>query len=432
MQIAVTHTGSDFDAIASLVASSILYPGIKLVLPHSINPNLKNFLSIHKDLFNFHSSKDIDYDKVKSLVVVDVSSWKRIEGHQSLKQNKDLEIILFDHHIKDDIKSDFEIRKETGAAITLMVQEIQKQKKLITPIQATLFLMGIYEDTGNLTFVSTTSEDVYAAAYLLDRKADLSILNTFLQYGYGKKQKNILFKMLEKTERINVNDYSISISTIKIKGRIQNLAVVVQMYREIVNVDAAFGIFYDIVTEKCMVIGRSGSDEIDMGLIMRSLGGGGHPGAGSAQLKKVNPKAIETMILELIKGNHSSSVSLSDIMSYPVITVNEDTKVEEVVMLLREVGCTGVPVTDKNDNLVGIVSRRDFKKIRKDSQMQSPIKAFMSRNPLSLSYEKSAMEAAKLMIKHDIGRIPIMKDNKIIGIITRSDTMLYFYDLLPD
>ena len=138
------------------------------------------------------------------------------------------------------------------------------------------------------------------------------------------------------------------------------------------------------------------------------------------------------MILELIKGNHSTSVSLSDIMSYPVITVNEDTKVEEVVMLLREVGCTGVPVTDKDDNLVGIVSRRDFKKVRKDSQMQSPIKAFMSRNPLSLSYDKSAMEAAKLMIKHDIGRIPIMKNNKIIGIITRSDTMLYFYDLLPD
>ena len=74
MQIAVTHTGSDFDALASLVASSILYPGIKLVLPNSINPNLKNFLSIHKDLFNFYSSKDIDFDRVTSLVVVDTSS----------------------------------------------------------------------------------------------------------------------------------------------------------------------------------------------------------------------------------------------------------------------------------------------------------------------------------------------------------------------
>ncbi|MCK5101068.1 MAG: CBS domain-containing protein, partial [Desulfobacteraceae bacterium] len=308
----------------------------------------------------------------------------------------------------------------------------QKQKKIITPIQATLFLMGIYEDTGNLTFPSTTPDDAYAAAFLLDRKADLSILNTFLQYGYGKKQKDVLFRMLQKAERLNINNYTLSISTIGIKGRIENLAVVVQMFREIINVDAVFGIFHDIDTKKCMIIGRSGSDEINMGLIMRSLGGGGHPGAGSAQIKDVNPKAVETMIVELIKGNQTTSVNLSDIMSYPVITVTEDTKVKEVAMLLREVGCTGVPITDKNDRLVGIMSRRDFKKVRKDSQMQSPVKAFMTRNPVSLLYDKSAMEAAKLMIKHDIGRIPIIKDDKIIGIVTRSDTMLYFYDLLPD
>ena len=432
MQIAATHTGTDFDALASLVATSILYPGIKLVLPNSLNPNLKTFLSIHKDLFNFHSPKDINLDLVESLIVVDTSSWKRLEGLKPLKHKQNLEIILFDHHSKDDINADIETRKETGAAVTLLVQEIQKQKKIITPIQATLFLMGIYEDTGNLTFTSTTPEDVYAAAFLLDRRADLSILNTFLQYSYGKKQKDILFKMLEQSERLNIGNHTLSISTIPVKGRIQNLAVVVQMFREIINVNAAFGIFYDIETKKCMIIGRSGSDEINMGLIMRSLGGGGHPGAGSAQLKDVNPSAIETMIKELIKGNSPTSVNLSDVMSYPVITVHEDTKVKEVAMLLREVGCTGVPITDTDDKLVGVMSRRDFKKVRKDSQMQSPVKAFMTRNPVSISYDKTVMEAANLMIKHDIGRIPVIEEDKIIGIVTRSDTMLYFYDLLPD
>jgi CBS domain-containing protein len=36
------------------------------------------------------------------------------------------------------------------------------------------------------------------------------------------------------------------------------------------------------------------------------------------------------------------------------------------------------------------------------------------------------------MVKHDIGRLPVVENNRIIGIITRSDAMLYFYDLLPD
>jgi CBS domain-containing protein len=44
----------------------------------------------------------------------------------------------------------------------------------------------------------------------------------------------------------------------------------------------------------------------------------------------------------------------------------------------------------------------------------------------------SPMQAARLMVKHDIGRLPVVDDGRIIGIITRSDTMLYFYDLLPD
>ena len=41
-------------------------------------------------------------------------------------------------------------------------------------------------------------------------------------------------------------------------------------------------------------------------------------------------------------------------------------------------------------------------------------------------------EAARLMVKHDVGRLPVVANERVIGIITRSDAMLYFYDLLPD
>ncbi|NOX33765.1 MAG: CBS domain-containing protein [Deltaproteobacteria bacterium] len=432
MVIITTHKGSDFDALASLIAASVLYPGAKAVLPTSINANLKAFLSIHKDLFDFYSPRDITLEHVKTLVVVDTHSWNRLEGVEKLRGRQDLEIIVWDHHSEGDIKADLQNIRETGATVTMLVKEIEKQRKLITPIQATLFLMGLYEDTGNLTFPSTLAEDAYAAGFLLDRKADLHILSTFLRQAYGKKQKDILFHMIQKAERKEVSGFSISVSKVNIDGRIQNLAMVLQMYREIVNVDAAFGIFKDVERNRCMVIGRSKIDEINIGLLMRSIGGGGHPGAGSALLKAANPDTIEEMLIELIAGNQHSSVMLSDIMSYPVVSVDENTMVEEVAMILRDMGCTGVPVVDKDEHIVGVVSRRDFKKVRKANHMQSPIKAFMSRKVVTISHDKSAIEAAKLMIKHDIGRIPVMKDDKIIGIITRSDAMMYFYDLLPD
>ncbi len=432
MVVITTHKGSDFDALASLFAAALLYPDAKPVLPTSINANLKAFLAIHKDLFDFFKPKDITMEHVEKLIVVDTHSWNRLEGMKQLKDKKDLEIIVWDHHSEGDIETDQKHVRETGATITILVQEIEKQRKLITPIQATLFLMGLYEDTGNLSFPSTLADDAHVAGYLLDRKADLHILNTFLRQAYGRKQKDILFDMIQKADRQQVGGFSISISKMDVEGRIQNLAMVLQMYREIVNVDAAFGIFKDVERNKCMVIGRSGVDEVNIGLLMRSIGGGGHPGAGSALLKGANPDTIESMLVELISGNQHSSVMLSDIMSYPVVTVQEDTLVEEVAMLLREMGCTGMPVIDKEDHVVGIVSRRDFKRIRKADHMQSPIKAFMSRKIITIDHSKSAIEAARLMIKHDIGRLPVMEDDKIIGIITRSDAMMYFYDLLPD
>jgi len=432
MIIITTHKGSDFDALASLVAASLLYPEAKVVLPTAINTNLKAFLAIHKDLFDFFSPRDIILEDVKTLVVVDTHSWNRLEEMEPLKNRTDLEIIVWDHHAKGDIVTLKKNIKETGACVTLLVKEIEKQKKLITPIQATLFLMGLYEDTGNLTFSSTLPEDAYAAGFLLDRKADLQILSTFLRQAYGKKQKDILFQMIQEAQRKEIIGFSISIAKMEIDGRINNLAIVLEMYREIINVDAAFGIFKDVEQNKCMVIGRSNIDEINVGLLMRSIGGGGHPGAGSALLKAVNPDTIEEMLVELISGNQHSSVMLSDIMSYPVVTINDNAKIEEAAMMLRKLGCTGMPVVDKDGRIQGVISRRDFKKLRKPKHMQSPVKAFMTRNVVTISHDKSIIEAARLMIKHDIGRIPVIKKDKIVGIITRSDAMTYFYDLLPD
>ncbi len=433
MQIITTHKSSDFDALASLVAATIIYPEAKPVLPGTINANLKNFLAIHKDLFNLWAPKEIDLDTVDTLICVDTHSWSRLDPRLNvLSKRSDLDVIVWDHHEDGDIEAREPHVSQTGATVTLLVQQIEKARKLITPIQATLFLIGIYEDTGHLSYPSTRPEDAYAAGFLLNRKADLNILGTFLQPAYGKKQKEILFKMIQQAERSEINGFSFSVSQVEIHGRVENLAMVIQMYRELMNVDVAIGIFRDVEKNKCMVIGRSGVDEINIGVIMRSLGGGGHPGAGSALVKGANPDTLLETVLELLKGNQYSSVMLADIMSYPVVTVNTETSVGDVAMMLREMGCTGMPVVDDDKNLVGIVSRRDFRKVKKSKQMQSPIKSIMSRKLITIEYDKSAFEAARLMIRHDIGRIPVMKEGKIIGIITRSDAMMYFYDLLPD
>jgi CBS domain-containing protein len=124
------------------------------------------------------------------------------------------------------------------------------------------------------------------------------------------------------------------------------------------------------------------------------------------------------------------SVQISDLMSFPVFTISPGKTMKDVALLLREKGCTGIPVTD-GENLVGVISRSDFQKVKKPSQIGSPVKAFMSTKVIQIEAESSVVQAARLMVKHDIGRLPVMQDGKLIGIITRSDTMRYYYDLPP-
>ena len=108
------------------------------------------------------------------------------------------------------------------------------------------------------------------------------------------------------------------------------------------------------------------------------------------------------------------------------------TRLTGVIILLLLAACSSqapIPVEDEEERIVGVISRRDFNKIKKTSQMNSPVKAFMSRNIMALEPGADVIQAARLMVKHDIGRLPIMSDGKLIGIVTRSDAMRYFYDL---
>lgn len=433
MIIATTHRNTDFDGLASVVAATLIYPDCVPVLPAQVNPNLKPFISIHKDLFKFKKPDEIDLDAVTRLVVVDINQWERLGRLKNLKEKEGLVVDLWDHHgAGGNIQSNWSCQAEVGATITLMVDRLKEEKKVLTPIQATLFLAGIYEDTGNLTFPATTAQDAYAAAWLLERKADLGILMTFLKPAYGVKQKDILFNMLQDAERRYINGHHLSINHQEITGHVESLAVVMRMYREILNVDAAFGIFSNPDRKRCMVIGRSDADSLDVGNIMRGLGGGGHPAAGSAMLKDANPRAVQAMIEEFIVNGQQSSVRVSDLMSFPVFSLPADTSMRQAAVMLREKGCTGLPVTDTGGRIIGILSRRDFKRVKTESRLDAPVKAFMSTNVLTIEPDKSPMQAANLMVKHDVGRLPVIQDDQVVGIITRSDTMMYFYDLLPD
>lgn len=432
MQIVIPHKNVDFDALASLAAASMLYGEAKPVLPTSVNPNVRAFLSIHKDIFSFEPLKSMELDAVDRLIVVDANRWTRLEGTGHLAKRSDLDIHLWDHHPDlGDINASMRRQEALGAAATLLVEALMEKHIQPSPIHATLFLAGIYEDTGHLTFPSTTPRDLRAAAFLLEMHADLNVIQTILRPTYGPRQKEILFHLLADAKRIKFKGYKMSIGRMDIEGHVPGLAEVVSMYRNVINVDVTFVIFRDTQKDRCMVIGRSGADSFDVGAVMRLLGGGGHSGAGSALVKSAEPEGVEAWLMEAMQDYRQLPVQISDLMSFPVENVPPDMQMREVEAVLNRLGYSGMPVMD-GDTLVGVISRRDLNKLTNDAQWRSPVKGFMSRNVITVTPMHSVAEAMRILVKHDIGRLPVIENDRVIGIISRSDAMIYYYDLIPE
>lgn len=433
MQIITTHKNTDFDALASVIAATLLYPGSVGVIPTSVNSNVAKFLSTHKTAFNIVLPSEINQQEVKRLIVVDTDQWRRLERMEELRQRDGVEIFLWDHHQNGgDIKADWICQEAVGATVTLLVREMKRRDMELNPLISTVLLIGLYEDTGHLSYPSTKAEDAAAAAYLLEHGADLNVASVFLNPPYEEMQRDILFTMIQGTERIKHRHDSIGINIIELDRKVPMLAPIVSIYRKIINAEAVFVIFIND-DKSSSVIGRSGVDRIDIGSILRELGGGGHPSAGSATVKHADftPARIKEKIIDILKQSKSSSATVADLMSFPVAIVPGSTSMHEVRDLMQKKKIRGVLVGDE-EHLEGIIVLWDLKKLKRESQWRSPVKAFMARGVATISPDLQPSEAAQLMVKKNIGHLPVVHEGKVIGIVTRTDILTYFYGMLPE
>lgn len=121
---------------------------------------------------------------------------------------------------------------------------------------------------------------------------------------------------------------------------------------------------------------------------------------------------------------------VSDIMTRKVVTTKPDDPITKIWDLMVEKDFTGLPVV-KDGKLIGMITRFDMLKgtarIGKESErrpadsMQMPVEKFM-RSPLfSVKPEDSIKAAIELMLKHDVGRMSVVDEGKLVGIVDRND-----------
>ncbi|KAB3527369.1 CBS domain-containing protein [Alkaliphilus serpentinus] len=429
MRVIISHQNLDFDGLASMVAASKLYPDATMAYAGVLSHEVKGFVSLYKNILSIDTAGKLDFDDIKELIIVDVNSHNRIGKFKELIQ-KDIPILIYDHHDVSDRTIDKAEKKifKYGACITILLKEIIEKGIKITPFEATLFALGIYADTHCLTLNHTTYHDAEAVAFLLKAEANLEIINEFLSTNMDSEQDQLFTQLLLKVEIHEINGYEIALAAMKSDFYIGQLGTMCEKILEFKNTDAAFMILE--AEGRSNIVARSTTDEIHIPNILESFGGGGHLRAGSAAVKNLSLEDAKNQLMHHLKEKIEPQATAKDIMNYPVKTVFEDMTVEEVNKIMFRYGHTGMPVV-KEDKLIGIISRTDIDKAMIHGLNHAPVKGFMRTSVMTISPTTTISEINDILINHNIGRVPVVEDGKIIGIVTRTDILRVLHGKNP-
>jgi CBS domain-containing protein len=132
-------------------------------------------------------------------------------------------------------------------------------------------------------------------------------------------------------------------------------------------------------------------------------------------------------IFPILITRHELRGSVSEWMSRGVVTAMSHEPIQKVYTLIMESGFTAFPVVKKKQ-LVGIVSRHDLLaagRVRKalDSPAHVEVESVMTKKVITVTPDTTTADAANLLVKHDISRMPVLDGGRIVGIIDRHDVL---------
>lgn len=424
MEIITGHINTDMDCFASMYAASLLYPQAVLVFPGALNKNVREFYSLHKDLLPARPLKGLSLTGVTRLVIVDTSVMSRIGELAQLVRAGGTEVIIYDHHRECDIPYTRRIHAPVGANTTLLCETVQRQNGVVSPFAATVMAMGLYEDTGCFTYAGTTMRDVAALAYLFQFQPELQVVRECIKWDIDLPQLALFNELLASQERLMVNGHPIVVVTAERREFVADVAVLVQKITDITDASAVVAIIR--LGRHCHVIGRGDTAGIDLAPLCEKLGGGGHSQAAAAVLKNCDLAAAVDKVKALLPLIAKPVALARDIMTHQVKTAAPDMTIDEVADILVHYGHSGLPVMH-DKQIVGVISRRDVDKARMHHLGHAPVKGFMSTRVITAPQTATVREIENLLVTHDIGRIPITAEDRLIGIVTRSDVLRYLH-----
>jgi tRNA nucleotidyltransferase (CCA-adding enzyme) len=417
MEVILTHENADFDAIASLMGASKLFPAATPVLPRRVNRNCRAFIALYGAALPFVEPADLPRSKITHAILVDTQSLTTIRG-----MGRDLQVNVVDHHALDrELPPNWTFSGELlGATTTLLVEEIAARSLILTGIEATLLLLGIYEDTGSLSYQSTTSRDMRVSAWLMDHGARLAVVNEFLHHPLAAEQRDLYERLLEQSETHEIEGHSIIIACAEAPEFSEEISTLAHKLRDLLEPSALFVLVALDKGHRIQLVARSATDDIDVSQVAAHFGGGGHKRAAAALVRARSLQVVRETLIQLLPEIVRPSITVAQIMSRGVQVLSPNNTVVDAAERMRRTGHEGYPVVSEG-RVLGLLTRRNVDRALQFKMADAPVTQVMNAGNTSISSRDSVSRLQQLMIESGWGQIPVIEDERIIGVVTRTD-----------
>jgi tRNA nucleotidyltransferase (CCA-adding enzyme) len=425
VDVIATHSNTDFDAFASMLAVRRLYPGAVVAVSGSLNRNVREFYRLHADELGVVDAGRLDLDRVERLILVETLQPERLGELEAVARRPDVEVLAFDHHAGEAtewIRPENLVVSNDGALTTTLVGVLAERELPVSPLEATVFALGIHEDTGSLTYPGVTRRDADALAWCLRHGAQQDVVARYLHTPLGDSERALLDALLTSLETIEVGGFEILLAVVSWPTYVDGISNLAHKLVDLTDCRAL--VLLVEMDDRVFGVVRARVAEFDAAAVARELGGGGHPQAASA-VYRGSLEDARTAAVAALPGAVRKPLAAVDIMSRPPRFVAAEDTVAHAMVLCQQHRQSGMLVGEPRA-LAGIVTREDLDKAIGHGLSHAPVKSVMSSNVVTCSSETPLAELHRLLASTDVGRVPVLEDGEVIGVVTRSDLLRAF------
>lgn len=423
-EVITTHVNADFDALASMIAASKLYPEAALVFSGSQEKSLRNFfLHSVSYLFNFMKLRQVDLSRVEKLILVDTRQRSRIGKFVEILDRDDLEIHIYDHHPAsgEDIRGELEIVRPTGSTTAILTDLIRERGIPLTPDEATVMCLGIHEDTGSFTFASTTRDDYRAAAWLTEQGANHNIIADLMTRELTAQQIWLLHDLTRAATKHVINGVEVVITKVIRDEYIGDFAVLVHKLIEMENLDVVFALAQ--MEDRVHLVARSRKEEVNVADVALALGGGGHPYAASATIRNQTLVQVEQTLMSLLTKGIQPVKTARDLMTSPAIHILPDDSVGKAAELMTRYDINVLLVVNEAESLLGYITRQVGEKAVFFGLEHVPVRDYMNIEVTTVPPQAPMSEIQELIVRNRLRILPVVEEGRVLGVITRTDLL---------